>query len=98
MGLFKLMFLPMKMVMWPMKAPFHVMMCPMKKAFHLFTVTLLFTQLAVMLFMAVTFVVLTVLPALLIGIFWVMKKMRTGRMGKHGKMHMRMHVPRRFKP
>jgi hypothetical protein len=81
-----------------MKAPFCMMMCPLKKAFHLFTVVLLFTKIVVMLLMAVTFVVFTVLPTLLVCFFWMMKKMRRAHMGKHGKMHMRMHAPRRFKP
>ena len=90
--------LPMKMMMWPMKAPFYMMMCPLKKAFHLVTVTLLLIQLVVLLLVAVAFVMFTVLPTLLVGLFWIIKKMGKGRMGKHGKMHMGTHVPRRFKP
>jgi hypothetical protein len=33
------------------------------------------------------------------GLFWVMKKRKhMGLLGKHGKMHMHMPKPRRFKP
>ena len=88
MGLFKLMFLPMKMMMWPMTAPCHMMKRLFKMAFHFVAVMLLVAQLVVMLFMAAMFVMFAVM--------WVMKKMR--KMGKHGKMHMRMPSPRRFKP
>jgi len=87
MGLFKLVCLPMKM-----------MMRPWKKAFHLLTVAFLFTQIVVTLFMAVTFVMFTVLPALFVGFVWMMKRMRKGRMGKHGKMHTHMFAPRRLRP
>ena len=88
MGLFKLMFLPMKMMMWPMTAPCHKMKRLFKMAFHFVAVMLLVAQLVVMLFMAAMFVTFAVI--------WVMKKMR--KMGEHGKMHMRMPSPRRFKP
>ena len=88
MGLFKLMFLPMKMMMWPMTAPCHMMKRLVKMAFHFVAVMLLVAQLVVMLFMAAMLVMFAVM--------WVMKKMR--KMGKHGKMHMRMPSPRRFKP
>jgi len=88
MGLFKLMFLPMKMMMWPMTAPCHMMKRLFKIAFHFVAVMLIVAQLVVMLFMAAMFVMFAVLS--------VMKKMR--KMGKHGKMHMHMPSPRRFKP
>jgi uncharacterized membrane protein YdbT with pleckstrin-like domain len=88
MGLFKLMFLPMKMMMWPMTAPCHMMKRQFKMAFHFVAVMLLVAQLMVMLFMAAIFVMLAVML--------VMKKMR--KMGKHGKMHMRMPSPRHFRP
>jgi len=88
MGLFKLMFLPMKMMMWPMTAPCHMMKRLFKMAFHFVAVMLLIAQLVVMLFTAATFVMFAVM--------WVMKKMR--KMGKHGKMHMRMPSPRHFRP
>jgi hypothetical protein len=88
MGLFKLLFLPMKMMMWPMTAPCHMTKRLFKMAFHIVAVMLLVAQLVVMLFMAAVFFMFTVM--------WVMKKMR--KMGKHGKMHMRMPLPRRFKP
>jgi uncharacterized membrane protein YdbT with pleckstrin-like domain len=88
MGLFKLMFLPMKMMMWPMTAPCHMMKRLFKMAFHFVAVTLIVAQLVVMLFVAAMFVMIVVM--------WAMKKMR--KMGKHGKMHMHMPSPRRFKP
>jgi hypothetical protein len=88
MGLFKLMFLPMKMMMWPMMAPCHMMKRLFKMAFHFVAVMLLVAQLVVMLFMAAMFV--------MFAIMWVMKKMR--KMGKYGKMHMRMPSPRHFRP
>ncbi|MGZ4863555.1 MAG: hypothetical protein ACXV5H_04300 [Halobacteriota archaeon] len=88
MGFFKLMFLPMKMMMWPMTAPCHMMKRMFKMAFHFVAVMLLVAQLVVMLFMAAMFVVFVVM--------WVMKKMH--KMGKHGKMHMHMPSPRGFKP
>jgi len=88
MGLFKLMFLPMKMMMWPMTAPCHMMKRLFKMAFHFVAVTLLVAQLMVMLFMAAMFVMFAVV--------WVMKKMR--KMGKHGKMHTRMPSPRHLRP
>ena len=88
MGLFKLMFLPMKMMMWPMTAPCHMMKRLFKIAFHFVAVMLIVAQLVVMLFMAAMFVMFAVLS--------VMKKMR--KMGKHGKMHMRLPSPRHFRP
>jgi hypothetical protein len=88
MGLFKLMFLPMKMIMCPIKAPCHMMKRLFKMAFHFVAVILLVAQLVVMLLMGAMFVMFAVM--------WVMKKMR--KMGKIGKMHMRMPSPRRFKP
>lgn len=96
MGLVKLMFLPMKMMMWPMKAPCRMIMRPFTMAFHFVTVMLLVAQLMVMLFMAAMFVMFTVVPTVMFGLFFVMKKMRKGKMGRHGKMHVPM--PRRFKP
>jgi hypothetical protein len=96
MGLFKLMFLPMKMMMWPMTAPCHMMKRLFKMAFHFVAVMLLVAQLMVMLFMAAMFVMFTVVPTVMFVLFFVMKKMRKGKMGRHGKMHMPM--PRRFKP
>jgi len=49
MSLFKLLFLPMKMMMWPMTAPCHMMKRLFKMAFHIVAVTLLVAQLMVML-------------------------------------------------
>ena len=88
MSLFKLLFLPMKMMMWPMTAPCHMMKRLFKMAFHIVAVTLLVAQLMVMLFMAAMFVMFAVM--------WVIKKMR--KIGKHGKMHMRLPSPRHFRP
>jgi hypothetical protein len=97
MGLFKLMFLPMRMLMWPVKAPCHMIMRPFKMAFHFVTVMLLVAQLMVMLFMVAMLVMFTVVPTLMYGLYWVMKKTRMGKMGKH-RMHMRLPSPRHFKP
>jgi hypothetical protein len=86
MVLIKLMFLPLRMLMWPFKI-----------AYRFATVTLLFTQLMVMLFLAAMFVMFTVVPTLVWGLCWIMKKKKhMGPLGKHGKMH--MPTPRRFKP
>ena len=97
MGLVKLMLWPMKMMMWPMTAPCRMIMRPFKMAFRFLTVMLLVAQLAVMLFTAAMFVMFTVVPTLMVGFYWVMRKTRMGRMGKH-RMHMHMPSPRRFKP
>jgi len=90
MGLFKLMSLPLRMMMWPMAAPVRMMMMPLKMALRFATVMLLFAKLMVILFAAAMFVML--------GLFFVTKKMHKGMMGRHGKMHMHMPTPRRFKP
>lgn len=86
------------MMMWPMAAPVRMMMMPLKMALRFVTVILLFANLMVMLFAAVMFVMFTVVPVVMFGLFFVMKKMRKGRMGMHGRMHMHMPEPRRFKP
>ena len=88
MGLIKLMFLPMKMLMSPILAPLRMLMWPFKMAFRFGTVMLLFAQLMVMLFLAAMFIMFAVMR--------VMKKMR--KMGKLGKMHMRIPSPHRCKP
>jgi hypothetical protein len=101
MGLFKLIFWPMRMLMWPIMAPLSMIHCAFKMVFRFFTVMLLFANLLVTLFVAATLVIFTVVPTLLAGLFglyWVMKKMCRGRMCKSGKMHMCMPSPRRFKP
>jgi hypothetical protein len=97
MGLFKLMSLPLRMMMWPMTAPVRTMMMPFKMALRFATVMLLFVQLMVMLFIAAAFVMFTVVPAVMFALFFV-KKMCKGKMGRHRRMHMHMPVPRRFKP
>jgi len=86
------------MMMWPMTAPVRGMMMPFKMALRFMTVMLLIAQLIVMLFIAVAFVLFTVVPAVLFGLFFMKKKMRKGKMGRHGKMHMHLPTPRRFKP
>jgi len=86
------------MMMWPMTAPVRMMMMPFKMAFRFATVMLLFAQLMVMLFVAAMFVMFTVVPAVMFGLLFVTKRMRKGRMGMHGRMHMQMPKPRRFKP
>jgi len=96
MGLIKLMFLLMKMMMSPVTVPFRMMLWPFTMAYRFITVMLLLAQLMVMLCMAATFIMFTVVPTIMVGLFFVMKKMHKGKMGRHGKMHMPM--PRRFKP
>jgi len=86
------------MMMWPMTAPVRTMMMPFKMALRFATVMLLFAQLMVMLFIAAAFVLFTVVPAVMFALFFVKKKMCKGKMGMHGRMHMRMPTPRRFKP
>jgi len=81
-----------------MAAPVRTMMMPFKMAMRFVTVMLLFAQLMVMLFIATAFVLFTVVPALMFALFFVKKKMRKGKMGMHGRMHMCMPTPRRFKP
>lgn len=98
MGLFKLMCLPMKMMMWPMAAPVRMMMMPLKMALRFLTVMLLFAQLMVILFAVAMFIMFTVVPAVMLALFFVKKKMRVGKRGMHGRMHMGMPTPRRFKP
>jgi len=99
MGLVKLMFWPLRMLMWPVLAPLHMMHHSFKMVFRFLTVMLLFAQLMVMLFMAAMFVMFTVVPTLMFVLYWIMKKGKhMGRLGKHGKMHMHMPSPRRFKP
>jgi hypothetical protein len=83
--------------MWPMAAPVRMMMMPLKMALRFLTVMLLFAQLMVILFAAAMFIMFTVVPAVMFGLFFVMKKMRMGKMG-HGRMHMHMPTPRRFQP
>ena len=90
MGLFKLMSLPLRMMMWPMAAPVRMMMMPLKMALRFLTVMLLFAKLMAILFAAAMFVMFV--------LFFVKKKMRMGKMGMHGRMHMGMPTPRRFKP
>jgi hypothetical protein len=100
MGLIKLMFLPMRMLMWPAMAPLRMMMWPFKIAFRFVTVMLLLAQLMVTLFLAAMFVIFTVVPTIIVGLYglyWVMKKMRMGRIRKFGKVHVRTPSPRRFK-
>ncbi len=99
MGLCKLMFWPLRMLMSPIMAPLRMLMWPFRAVFRFVTVMLLFAQLMVMLFMAAMFVMFTVIPTLMFGLFWVMKKRKhMGLLGKHGKTHMHMPSPRRFKP
>ncbi|MDD1725610.1 MAG: hypothetical protein LUQ34_01845 [Euryarchaeota archaeon] len=99
MVLFKLMFLPLRMLMWPLMAPLRMLMWPFKLAYRFVTVTLLFAQLMVLLCLAAMFVMFTVIPTIIWGLCWIMKKKKhTGWMGNHGKMHMHMPTPRRFKP
>ena len=86
------------MMVWPMAAPVRMMMMPLKMALRFLTVMLLFAQLMVMLFAAAMFVMFTVVPAVMFGLFFVMKKMRMGRMRRHGRMQMHMPIARRFKP
>jgi hypothetical protein len=81
-----------------MTAPVRTMMMPFKMALRFATVMLLFAQLMVMLFVAAMFVMFTVVPAVMFGLFFVMKKMRMGRMGRHGRMQMHVPIARRFKP
>jgi hypothetical protein len=90
MGLFKLIFWPMRMLMWPITAPLNMIHCAFKMAFRFLTVMLLFANLLVTLFVAATLVIY--------GLCRVMKKMCGGRMCKSGKMHMCMPSPRRYKP
>jgi hypothetical protein len=85
-----------KLMMFPVTAPFRMMMWPFKMAFRFGVVMLLLAQLMVMLFMAAMFVMFTVVPTVLFGLFFVMKKMHKGKKGTHGKMH--AHLPRRFTP
>ena len=85
-------------MMWPMAAPVRTMMMPFKMAMRFVTVMLLFAQLMVMLFIAAAFVLFTVVPAVMFALFFVKKKMCKGKMGMHGRTHMRMPTPRRFKP
>jgi len=99
MGLIKLMFLPLRMLMWPVMGPLRMLMWPLKMAFRFGTVMLLFAQLMVMLFLAAMFIMFTVIPTVIWGLCWIMKKKKhMGRLGQHGKMHMHMPTPRRFKP
>ena len=99
MGLIKLMFLPLRMLISPVMAPLRMLMWPFKMAFRFGTVMLLFAQLMVMLFLAAMFVLFTVVPTVMFVLYWIMKKKKhMGRLGKHGKMHMCMPTPRRFKP
>ena len=99
MGLFKLMFWPMRMLMWPILAPLGMLHHSFKMALRFGTVMLLFAQLMVMLFLAAMFVLFTVVPTVMFVLYWIMKKKKhMGRLGKHGKMHMCMPSPRRFKP
>ena len=96
-----MMFLPMRMLTRPVMAPLLMMMWPFKMAFRFVTVMLLLAQLMVTLFLAAVFVIFTVVPTIMVGLYglyWVMKKMRMGRIRKFGKVHMRMPSPRRFKP
>jgi len=77
MGLIKLMFLPMRMLTWPVMAPLRMMMWPFKMAFRFVTVMLLLAQLMVTLFLAAMFVIFTVVPTIMVGLYglyWVMKK------------------------
>ena len=90
MGLFKLMSLPLRIMMWPMAAPVRMMMMPLKMALRFLTVMLLFAKLMAILFAAAMFV--------MFALFFVKKKMRMGKMGMHGRMHMHMPTSRRFKP
>jgi len=85
------------MMLWPMAAPVRMMMMPFKMALRFLTVMLLLAQLMAMLFAAAMFVMFTVVPAVMFALFFVKKKMRMGKMGMHGRMHMRMPTPRRFK-
>jgi hypothetical protein len=101
MGLIKLMFLSMRMLTWPVMAPLRMMMWPFKVAFRFVTVMLLLAQLMVTLFLTAMFVIFTVVPTIMVGLYglyWVMKKMRMGRIREFGKVHMRMPSPRRFNP
>ena len=88
------------MMMWPMAAPVRMMMRPFKMAMRFVTVMLLFAQLMVMLFVAAMFIMVVVAPVLAFAAYWMMKlgRKRMGRMGRPGRMHMRMPTPRRFKP
>jgi len=72
MGLIKLMFLPMRMLMWPVMAPLRMIMSPFKMAFRFGTVMLLFAQLMVMLFLAAMFVLFTVVPTVMFVLYWIM--------------------------
>ena len=98
MGLFKLMSLPLRIMMWPVAAPVRMMMMPLKMALRFLTVMLLFAKLMVILFAVAVFIMFTVVPAVMFALFFVKKKMRMGKMGMHGRMHMDMPTPRRFKP
>jgi hypothetical protein len=99
MGFIKLMFLPLRMLMWPVMAPLGMMHHSFKMALRFVTVMLLFAQLMVMLFLAAMFVMFTVVPTIMFGLFWIMKKKKhMGGLGKRGKMHMHMPKPRRFNP
>jgi hypothetical protein len=44
------------------------------------------------------FVMFTVVPAVMFGLFFVMKKMHMEKKGMHGRMQMHMPIARRFKP
>jgi len=81
-----------------MTAPVRTMMMPFKMALRFATVMLLFAQLMVMLFVAAMFVMFTVVPAVMFGLFFVMKKMHMEKKGMHGRMQMHMPIARRFKP
>ena len=99
MGLIKLMFLPLRMLMWPVMVPLGMLHHSFKMALRFGTVMLLFAQLMVMLFLAAMFIMFTVIPTVIWGLCWIMKKKQhMGGLGKHGKMHMHMPTPRRFKP
>ncbi len=99
MGLVKLMFWPLRMLLWPVLSPLHMIYRSFKMVFRLLTVMLLFANLMVMLFMAAMFVMFTVVPTLMFVLCWIMKKGKhMGRLGKHGKMRMHIPTPRRFKP
>jgi hypothetical protein len=101
MGLFKLIFWPMRMLMWPIMAPLRMIHCSFKMASRFITVMLLFVNLLVTLFVAATLVIFTVVPTImagLYGLYWVTKKMHVGRKGRIGRMHMCVPSPRRYKP
>ena len=86
------------MMLWPMAAPVRMMMMPFKMALRFLTVMLLFAKLMVILFAVAVFIMFTVVPAVMFGLFFVMKKMRMGKMRRHGRMQMHMPIARRFKP